>query len=174
MSGSRTNALFYAMKALRPRAGHGAAVRSVFSVLANYYNERTHCAWPSVDTLAKEAGVSPNTARNAVDTLVSLGLVAVLPTKHRDNGAQGPNVYRLPQYCDLPVNLNGDMTKAGRHLAKYELVDGAEFDARREKAKQTVERKKQPPQLVVVHEETPAEAPDNEPFVSRRRQRRSG
>lgn len=174
MSGAQTNALFYAMKALRPRSGHGASVRSVLFVLANFYNERTHCAWPAVNTLAEAAGVSKNTALKAIDSLVVLGLVVVLPTKRRDSGAQGPNLYRFPQYCELPVDMSGDTSKAaGRRLAQYELVDGTEFDARRAKAKQTVARKKQPPQLIVLQDESQAPEPDGEPFVSRRRQRRT-
>lgn len=67
--------------------------RIVLVVLGNYHHERTGTCFPSVETVARDAGLSVRRAQSAIRAISSMGLIHV--NKRSVRGVQRSNQYDL-------------------------------------------------------------------------------
>lgn len=61
------------------QAGVSATAHHVLLCLADRYNPKYQCAWPSYPDIVKRTGLSERAVRNAIDQLEDLGLVRRVP-----------------------------------------------------------------------------------------------
>jgi len=71
--------------------------KTVLILLAEHYSEAWGRAWPSQQTLAREAELSERSVRNAITALAVSGLVHVELWKYL-SGTKAGNRYYLPRY----------------------------------------------------------------------------
>jgi pyocin large subunit-like protein len=70
----------------------------VLLMVADFYSEDDHRAWPSMQTLARLTGMSRRTVIRCIDQLEDCGLIEVEPWINADTGKQMSNRYYMPQY----------------------------------------------------------------------------
>lgn len=81
--------------ALEVSTAHGLnhTHRLVLIALGNSHNERTGMCFPSVETIARDAGLSERRAQSALRALASMGLIYI--NKRSERGVQRSNLYDL-------------------------------------------------------------------------------
>ena len=70
----------------------------VLVMIADHYNDRVRRAWPSMQTLADETGMSRRTVVRHVEALEKCNLIEVEQWVNNDTGSQMANRYCLPLY----------------------------------------------------------------------------
>ncbi len=85
------------------------------TILANYYNEKIGEAYPSIETISKNAGLSRRSIIRALTSLKEQGLITV--KKRRRSGRFSQNVYDIHLVSGSHVSA-GDMAK--NVSAKYQ------------------------------------------------------
>jgi biotin operon repressor len=87
---------FEAFKWAKSWDGLSSTRKFVLLMLADHYNEDVHRAWPSMQTLANETGMSRRSVVNCVATLEEMGLIEVEQWVDATTGKQMSNRYCLP------------------------------------------------------------------------------
>lgn len=82
--------------AVKQTAG-GSVAKVILLLIAEHYSEPDGRAWPSQDTLSREAELSERSVRNGVAALAEAGLIHVELWKRQDGSKVG-NRYYLPRY----------------------------------------------------------------------------
>ena len=78
------------------------------TILANYYNEKIGEAYPSIETISKNAGLSRSSIIRALTSLKEQGLITV--KKRRRSGRFSQNVYNIHLVSSSHVSAS-DMAK---------------------------------------------------------------
>ena len=78
------------------------------TILANYYNEKSGEAYPSIETISKNAGLSRSSIIRALNSLKEKGLITV--KKRRRSGRFSQNVYDIHLVPSCHVSAS-DMAK---------------------------------------------------------------
>ena len=78
------------------------------TILANYYNEKIGKAYPSIETISKNAGLSRSSIIRALTSLKKQGLITV--KKRRRSGRFSQNVYDIHLVPSSHVSAS-DMAK---------------------------------------------------------------
>lgn len=86
------------MRAIAALRGLTAVQKSVLFVLVLRTNNETGECWPSLTTIAQDAGVSRSTAQAALADLISRGLLAKEQRQHAESNVYRLQVYREPVY----------------------------------------------------------------------------
>jgi DNA-binding transcriptional MocR family regulator len=79
---------------LPPESVRGPA-RMVLMIMAHHYNDKMRATWPSVETIAAEAGLSTGQARNHIRKLEERGLIWIKAGTHAKGGAGCSRRYEL-------------------------------------------------------------------------------
>jgi len=74
--------------------------KAVLNVLADRFNDKYRCAWPSVPTMAANTGIASRTVQRAVRELEHDGFVIVVPMVRRGTRINVANLYRLPFFTE--------------------------------------------------------------------------
>jgi hypothetical protein len=82
-------------------------------VLGNFANEDNEC-WPSRNTIARLASVSPRSVTRYTQQLLDLGLIEA-KTGELDNGARSVNRFRLVLEGQLALSPPGQSVTTPRH-----------------------------------------------------------
>ena len=91
------------------------------TILANYYNEKSGGAYPSIETISKNAGLSQSSIIRALTSLKEQGLITV--KKRRRSGRFSQNVYDIHLVPSSHVSPS-DMAK--NSSAKYQRATSPE------------------------------------------------
>lgn len=78
--------------------GLKANEKFILILIADYYNDGAHRAWPSIERLAKTACMNRTTVMRAIKGLHEQGLLEVEPWVRADTGGALTNRYCLPLY----------------------------------------------------------------------------
>jgi predicted transcriptional regulator len=82
--------------------GHGGSDVLIYHALCRHYNFEKDSCWPSINTIAKTAGVSSKNVGRSLNALCCSGLV--VREKNKSNlGDYDRNVYYLPHYVAYQV-----------------------------------------------------------------------
>jgi hypothetical protein len=63
--------------------------------IADHYNNKEGCAWPSTRTIEQRTGLSRRTVFRSIAALIDEGVITA-DNRHRGNGSQQSNAYRFP------------------------------------------------------------------------------
>jgi len=74
--------------------------RLLLMLLADYYNDAKHYAWPSVPTLAQTMGVTERTVFRCLARLKKEGLIET-EKRYRASGLRDSSAYYLPHFDPL-------------------------------------------------------------------------
>ena len=83
-----------------------ASQKIVLIVLANYANEKGAC-WPSLQTIAKDAGISKRTAMRTVEKLIENKIISV-KKRRRSTGNQTSSYYQILPRFMVPIKAELD------------------------------------------------------------------
>jgi DNA-binding transcriptional ArsR family regulator len=98
------------------RVSDGALV--TWLAVAAYVNARTGAAWPRVERLAADRGLTPRAVQRHLRELEAAGLLDVAESR-RPDGSQGTNTYRLathPPAVDESVDGPVDNPEGGDNI----------------------------------------------------------
>ena len=92
--------------------GHGGSDVLIYHALCRHYNFEKYSCWPSINTIAKTAGVSSKNVGRSLKALCCSGLV-VREKNKSTLGDYDRNVYYLPHYVAYQIeNLLKERTSA--------------------------------------------------------------
>ena len=92
------------------------------TILANYYNEEIGEAYPSIETISKNAGLSRSSIIRALTSLKEQGLITV--KKRRRSGRFSQNVYDIHLVSSSHVSAS-DMAKNSSAEFQRDTLPGA-------------------------------------------------
>ena len=83
----------------------GAGPSVLYMDLLSYcYGKKTH-AWPSVNTLAKDLGITKNSVRKYREVLIKFGLIKKMYKRRLPDGNYQTNLYEIVRSEDLGKNF---------------------------------------------------------------------
>ncbi|MGJ4843902.1 helix-turn-helix domain-containing protein [Leifsonia sp. Le1] len=130
---------FEAFRWAKSWGGLSTSRKFVLLMLADHYNEEAHRAWPSMQTLARETGMSRRSVVNCIATLEKEGLIEVEQWVDATTGKQMSNRYCLPWHDEesvraetLPVRVYRTRSGSGWEAASDSTTDGLWISSARE------------------------------------------
>jgi len=103
--------------------GHGGSDVLIYHALCRHYNFEKNSCWPSINTIAKMAGVSSKNVGRSLKALCFSGLI--VREKNKSNlGDYDRNIYYLPHYVSYQIeNLLTEKTSIKNKKRIKELKD---------------------------------------------------
>ncbi len=74
---------------------------AVLRVLADYHNEKTGCAWPSIKAVARQCGISERYCRALMSSLEGIKIINRHRTRNLKNGGECSNLFTFPALGEL-------------------------------------------------------------------------
>jgi len=103
--------------------GHGGSDVLIYHALCRHYNFEKNSCWPSINTIAKTAGISSKNVGRSLKTLCFSGLV-VREKNKSTLGDYDRNIYYLPHYVAYQIeNLLTERTSVKNKKRIKELKD---------------------------------------------------